>query len=70
MTSAEYTARRESLLAQLAGRQNVTEGDRSVTNRSVKDIQLALSALESEWTRSQGTSTKRIGRLYVSGEGR
>lgn len=70
MTSSEYAARRESLLTQLAGRASVTQGDRSVTNRSVRDIQLALSALDAEWQRSQATSTNRIGRMYVSGEGK
>lgn len=70
MTQTEYTTRREQLLAQLSGRQSVTEGDRSVTNRSVKDVQLALSALDAEWQRTQGTTRSRIGYMYFSGEGR
>jgi len=70
MTQTEYTTRREQLLAQLAGRQTVTEGDRSVTNRSVKDVQIAISALDAEWQRAQGTNNARIGRMYFSGEGR
>jgi uncharacterized 2Fe-2S/4Fe-4S cluster protein (DUF4445 family) len=70
MTSTEYTTRRESLVAQLASRKAVTVGDRSVTNRDIKEIQLAINALDAEWQRSQGTATARIGRMYISGEGR
>lgn len=70
MTSAEYTAARAKLVAQLSGRQSVTAGDKSVVNRPIKDVQLALAALDAEWQRDSGTSRPRIGRMYVSGEGK
>lgn len=70
MTTQEYQERRESLVAQLASRQQVVEGSQSVTNRPVRDIMTALRALDNEWQQQQGTATARIGRMYFSGEGR
>jgi len=70
MTLQDYEERRESLIAQLASRQQVVEGSQSVTNRPIKDILSAIRALDSEWQRDQGTATARIGRMYFSGEGR
>lgn len=70
MTVQEYQDRRDSLVAQLASRQQVVEGSQSVTNRPIKDVLLALKALDNEWNQSQNTATARIGRIYFSGEGR
>lgn len=70
MTSAEYTARRESILARIAGPKSITKGDSGLVNRDAADAERALKLLDYEFARSQGTSTGRIGRLYVSGEGK
>lgn len=70
MTQPEYEAQRAALVAQLSSRQQVVEGSQSVTNRPIKDVLLALKALDNEWQQSQGTVTARIGRIYFSGEGR
>lgn len=70
MTLQDYEERRESLVAQMASRQQVVEGSQSVTNRPIKDILSAIRALDAEWQREQGTTTARIGRMYFSGEGR
>lgn len=71
MTHEEYTARREALLRQLSSPHAISKGDGSaVTHRSPLDIQRALAALDAEWQRQAAPSVPRIGRLYISGEGR
>ncbi len=70
MTQSEYDARRATLVGKLSSPQSTSVGDRSTTNRSIKDIQLALQALDAEWARQQGTSKPRLGRMFISGEGK
>jgi hypothetical protein len=71
MTQSEYQARREQLLEQLSAEQSVSGPAGTIINRPVRDVQLAIQALDAEWQRQQSPSAKpRFGRLYIVGEGK
>lgn len=72
MTLSEYTARREALVEGLTtSEQSIRSSDGAeLVNRPIRELQLALSALDAEWQAQQSPSTPRygIGRMR-SGEG-
>lgn len=66
MTSEQLQAKREALIAEIASAtQSVQSGDRSVTKRSVADLERALALINSELERaSSSDSSPVIGYIY------
>lgn len=60
MTQAEYDERRDAILKQMAGPQDLRgPGGMGVTNRSMDDLRKALAALDADWLAQTTTPAAR-----------
>jgi hypothetical protein len=67
MTIEELQAARTAILMQMSQPQDVRgPGGMGATNRSIEDLQRALSSIDAEIASQQGSTVTSIGRFYTN----